>query len=92
MFFSHRESNARGVAILISKDLPITISHIVKDSMERFILFDCIIYDQRYVISNIYAPTIEKLEKKLFGEYMLKQLECFILTKLCILTNLLKLL
>ena len=70
MVFSHGESNARGVAILISKDLPITISDIVKDSMGRFILLDCIIYDQRYVISNIY-------DQKCFGEYLLKQLECY---------------
>ena len=77
-FFSHGESNARGVAILISKDLPITISDIVKDSMGCFILLDCIVYDQRYVISNIYAPTIDKLgDQKCFGEYMVKQLECY---------------
>ena len=76
--FSHEESNASGVAILILKDLPITISDIVKDSMGHFILPDCISYDERYVIANIYAPTIEKLgDQKRFGESMLRQLECY---------------
>ena len=40
IFFSHGTSSARGVAILIPKNLNVRINNLVRDDMGRFILID----------------------------------------------------
>ena len=77
--FSYGESNARGVAILVSKQLPVAMSDIARDDTGRFLLLDCKIYDIRYIIVNIYASTIDKAsEEKQFGEFLLSALEQYV--------------
>ena len=51
--FSHGSTNSKGVAILISFQLDIVISDIVKDNNGRFLLLDCTISESRYIIVNI---------------------------------------
>ena len=78
-FYSHGESNARGVAILVSKQLPVVMSDIARDDIGHFLLLDCKIYDTRYIIVNIYAPTIDKAsEQKQFGEFLLSASEKYV--------------
>ena len=60
IFFSHGESNA----ILVSKELPIVMLDITRDDIGRFLLLDSKIYDTRYIIVNIYAPTIDKASEQ----------------------------
>ena len=62
--FSHGESNARGVAILIPNNLDIKINQVKKDNDGRLIVLDCTISDDRYIIVNIYAPTIDKKQEQ----------------------------
>ena len=59
IFFSHGESNARGVAILVTKNLYININSTLNDTNGRFILLDCTIGNQNLIIVNLYAPTLE---------------------------------
>ena len=59
-FFSHGESNARGVAMLISKQLDVKINELKRDINGRFILIDCTISENKHIIVNIYAPTFDK--------------------------------
>uniref|UniRef100_A0A803KAJ7 exodeoxyribonuclease III n=1 Tax=Xenopus tropicalis TaxID=8364 RepID=A0A803KAJ7_XENTR len=53
------KTKTRGVAILISKDLPCTLSKTYKDKNGRYILADLEIYGIKYTIVNIYAPNNE---------------------------------
>ena len=77
--FSHGASNSRGVAIMISKDLDITITKVENDSSGRFILLDCVLDNKRIILVNIYAPTINnKHDQRLFGEYLIQHLEHYI--------------
>ena len=74
--FSHGQSNARGVAILFSRDIDLKINNFCKDESGRFLLLDCLIREIHYIIVNVYAPTIDKVtEQKRFGQYLLNELE-----------------
>ena len=44
-----------------------------------FLLLECKIYDTRYIIVNIYAPTIDKAsEQKHVGEFLFSTLEQYV--------------
>ena len=71
IIFSHGESNARGVSILISKKAPIKIKESISDEQGRFINLICEIENHTYQVINIYAPNndtpsfFEALNRKL---------------------------
>ena len=77
ILFSHGESNARGIAILISKQLDVKINEVKRDINGRFILIDCTISDNKYIIVNIYAPTIDK-KQVTFVNYVLEMLQPYL--------------
>ena len=56
IYFSHGESNARGVAILLAKDFDCQVHNVVKDNAGRYLILYCTIHHQKVVICNIYAP------------------------------------
>ena len=57
IYFSHGTSCARGVAILIPKNMCFTINNMIMDDNGRFILLDIKHDDWEILICNIYAPT-----------------------------------
>lgn len=85
IYFSHGEFNARGVAILIPKDLINRFKMISgeKDKNGRFLLLKCKFEDEELILVNIYSPTkdnqkgqlifLENIRGKLedYGEYNL---------------------
>ena len=75
--FSHGESNARSIAILISKQLDVKINEVKRDINGRFILIDCTISENKYIIVNIYAPTIDK-KQVTFVNYVLEMLQPYL--------------
>ena len=79
ILFSHGESNSRGVAILISKNVDVTVDSSVSDTEGRFLLLVCRIGSTNYTLINLYAPTADKrLEQNNFGHYVYSKLENYI--------------
>ena len=56
IWFSHYNSRARGVAILFSKTLPITVHNIINDEYGRFVILYVSVENKKFVLANIYAP------------------------------------
>ena len=57
IFFSHGESNCRGVAILIPPQLDYHIIDTDRDTNGRYLKVTLEINDTKFVMTNIYAPT-----------------------------------
>ena len=55
-YFSHGQSNARGVAILLERSLDIQLHNLVRDGDGRFLILDITINKIRCTIANCYAP------------------------------------
>ena len=66
VFVSNGSNHARGVAILISKDFPITISNIICGQEGRMIMLNATINSYSLCIVNIYAPTEKKYRERFF--------------------------
>ncbi len=52
-------SKARGVAILINKNTPVTIGETVVDTLGRYVLVNCQIYSEPWTLLNFYAPNYD---------------------------------
>lgn len=66
IFYSHGEYNAKGVTILIPKELESSI-HILEsynDNEGRILLIKCLIENNPYTIINIYKPTKDNLREQ----------------------------
>ena len=74
-FFNHGNKNARGVAILIKKQSEIKLISEHKDQHGRFIIIQCQLHAQMYIIVNVYAPNIHVKREAFFKSLynMLKQ-------------------
>ena len=73
--FSHGSSNSRGVAILMTKNLQVDITSVLRDSSGRFLLLQCNYYTYPLTIVNIYAPTSDKRSQQIeFGSFLNDQL------------------
>ena len=59
IFFSHGETNARGVAILFKRYRTATIHSAVNDNNGRYIIFDIAIDECRFTLVNLYAPNVD---------------------------------
>ena len=76
--FTHGEFNARGVAILILKQLNelFVYKNGFKDNSGRFLLINCEIEGNPYNIINIYSPTKDNLSGQInFLEFVKDKLE-----------------
>jgi len=66
IYYSHGEHNAKGVAILIPKELTNNFSFIkgTQDNEGRFLLMNCKIEDNTITIVNIYSPTKDHVREQ----------------------------
>ena len=64
IFMSHGSTTARGVAILISAGIDITVNNVETDDNGRFILLNTTFDDQTLIIVNIYAPTKDRIDSQ----------------------------
>ena len=79
IFFRHGKSNSRGVAILVTKSIDFEVNTIDRDDNGRFLLIDCSIFGSKYILVNIYAPTIDKrTEQADFGSFLFSKLEKYL--------------
>ena len=61
IFFSHGQSNSRGVAILSPINSDITLTNITKDTDGRILLIDYTVHETKFTVINVYAPTKDKV-------------------------------
>ena len=61
IFFSHGQSNSRGVAILSPINSDITLTNITKDTDGRVLLIDCTVHETKFTVINVSAPTKDKV-------------------------------
>ena len=59
-FFSHGQTNSKGVTILFSHKITFDIVNVKQDTDGRFLLIECNIFGENYILVNIYAPTGDK--------------------------------
>ena len=60
------------MAILVTKNIDFEVNTIDRDDYGRFLLIDCSIFGSKYILVNIYAPTIDKrTEQADFGSFLL---------------------
>ena len=79
IFFSHGQTNSKGVAILFSHKITFDIVNVKQDTDGRFLLIECNIFGENYTLVNIYAPTGDKSKEQLaFGKYLLEILESYL--------------
>ena len=79
IIYSHGNSNSRGVLFLISKDIDINIVNIENDNCGRVLIIDALIAGARYILANLYAPTIDKRKEQVdFGQYIFNILHNYI--------------
>ena len=62
ILFAHGESNARGVAVLISKEIFKLMSNVYIENDGRLIVFDYIENSQKITIAVVYAPNSDSPE------------------------------
>ena len=56
MFFSHGESNARGVCIIFKNSINLDIHDIISDEYGRYLILDITIDNIKLLLCNIYGP------------------------------------
>lgn len=61
VFYSHGESNARGVAILVKRDSDFSVTKLYLDDEGRCVILKVTIHNEPYTLANIYAPTQDSL-------------------------------
>lgn len=59
VFYSSYSSNARGVALLIHKNINFKLNLIERDKEGRFLLVDCVLNTHRVTLVNIYGPNYD---------------------------------
>ena len=64
--FSHGETNSKGVAILFSKNIDITINDTVIDPHGRYVMVNCEINKKKLSLINIYSPTKDNEKDQMF--------------------------
>ena len=61
-YFSDGEKNARGVCILIKKELDVKVLKEVKDNEGRYLALHLLLENQNVTVFNIYAPNQDSPE------------------------------
>ena len=59
ILYSHGTSNARGVAILISKNTPIEVHNVISSENGQYLLLYCTLNHRKVLLVNVYAPNID---------------------------------
>ena len=59
IWFSHGNSQARGVAILFSKNISVMVHNIVTDKNGRYLLLYVTYEKQKFLLVNVYAPNMD---------------------------------
>ena len=80
IWFAHGDFNARGVAILVSKELEdvFKIVDTIADENGRYIIVDCEIENNKIVLINLYCPTKDHLNaQNQFLDFIKKYIENF---------------
>lgn len=62
--FSHGRSNSKGVAILFSRGLDISITNTIKDTEGRFLILQATQGQDKITLVNIYAPTSNEVNNQ----------------------------
>ena len=76
--FCHGEWNARGVAILINKNIDIKYLNVEKDTSGWFILVKCCINEKPFTLINVYCPTKDKEKEQLdFLKFVEEMIESY---------------
>ena len=74
-YFAHGSSNAKGVAILIPKNINYDIEDKITDTEGRFLILKIKIENKVYILCNLYAPTQDlKTEQLNFAKIILNNL------------------
>ncbi len=73
--FSHGLSTARGVAIMIDKDIDCIIHEVHRDDMGRFLIVDCSVYGEKIILINVYAPTKDNKDQSKFLTFVHNKLK-----------------
>ena len=74
--FSHGTTNARGVMILITDNIPLKAQNTQTDDQGGLLIVDCEIDDSEFILVNLYAPISDKrLDQRSFGDHVCTQLE-----------------
>ena len=60
ILFSHGQSNARGVAVFIKRNIKTKIYKTVRDEHGRFLILDIALDQQRITLANIYGPNSDQ--------------------------------
>ena len=60
MYFSHGETNSKGVAILLDKDYDFEIKEIAKDKDGRILFLEVVLNGDSIMLGNVYGPTKNK--------------------------------
>lgn len=61
VFSSSFNSKARGVAILVNKNIPITVQETIDDPLGRYVLINSLIYSEQWTLLNLYAPNYDDI-------------------------------
>ena len=75
IYYSHGESNARGVAILIQRDLDIKKVNVQKDIKGRLITITFELHETKYRIINVYAPNEPNVNNPVFFVSLINSLQ-----------------
>lgn len=77
IIYSHGESNARGVAILIPRNSSFKLLHQTCDNQGRFIILQAEKEGYKFVLGNIYAPTQDHPQEQI---QMINNIEDLLIT------------
>uniref|UniRef100_A0A8C5Q0C8 Reverse transcriptase domain-containing protein n=1 Tax=Leptobrachium leishanense TaxID=445787 RepID=A0A8C5Q0C8_9ANUR len=59
-FSDFHGGKSRGVAILFSKEIPVTLEEVLADCEGRYLFVRCLIADTRYTLASIYLPNVKQ--------------------------------
>ena len=62
IYFSHEQTDARGVCILFNNNFEYKIHNVITDDHGRYIILDITAYQQRFTLTNVYGPNEDKPE------------------------------
>ena len=63
-YMSHGSSNSRGVMILFKHNLDFEVHKVISDEEGRYLIIECEIMDEPFVLVNVYAPNTEDKQVK----------------------------
>ena len=58
--FAHRETNKRGVCVLVNRAYPIKFLNVLNVEQGRFIIVDCLIQEKLVTMCNVYGPNTDE--------------------------------